>query len=326
LTSKIFSPIVSGSGVEVIHRTLSEKIKNYQLSPISPIKAMLPFCLHAYHGDANIVHTLPDIGPKVFGRTHKNVVTFHGYSIDEGYIRQQDDWKRRLYYRHFLRKKVIESVTQADSVTCVSRFLADLVLKDIGPVANLEVIHNGVDVNHFRPINQNKKSDRPFRVLFIGKLIQRKGFNLIQSLAKHFEGQIEFWAVGAGEVKSKDQHALKIMPKINHQDMPHLFQQVDALLFPSTREGLSLVIAEAMACGLPVISSDIPSIRELMIHKKGGFLCEPNNDSQFISALKKLSKSPNNCADFGDFNRQRAVNNFNAEDMVKHYSDLFNQL
>ena len=57
--------------------------------------------------------------------------------------------------------------------------------------------------------------------------------------------------------------------------MPERYGSMDILLMPSVREGFGLSIAEAMACGLPVVATNCSAIPELIDDGKGGFLCPP---------------------------------------------------
>jgi L-malate glycosyltransferase len=325
LKTKIFSPVVSGTGVEVIHKSLSKHIENYTYSPVNPTKGMLPILLKKYRGDADIIHTIPDMGPSLFGINQKNIITFHGFSTDEQFIRTQPDWKRRLYYRHFLRKKISASLEKATAVTVVSNFLAEIVQRETGYSKQIHIIHNGVNVKQFHP-NKSKNDNEIVRVLFAGKLINRKGFDTILALAQLFEGKIEFWAVGSGSKRHTSNNLLTIIPAVSHEEMPNLYQQVDALLFPSLREGFGLVIAEAMASGLPVISSNTSAIPELIVDGKGGYLCDFGDTAQLLEALTRLSKSKSNRSEFGEFNRERAIKLFDEADMIKSYNHLFNNI
>ena len=67
--------------------------------------------------------------------------------------------------------------------------------------------------------------------------------------------------------------------------MHKVYQQSDILFFPTLREGFGLVVAEAMACGLPVVTTDCSSLPELIDHGKGGYLCEPNNLEDMIGRI-----------------------------------------
>lgn len=64
---------------------------------------------------------------------------------------------------------------------------------------------------------------------------------------------------------------LKPLGRVPYDDMPKLYQNMDILLLPTVREGHSIAVLEAMACGLPVIASNVASLPEQIIHKQGGF-------------------------------------------------------
>ena len=76
------------------------------------------------------------------------------------------------------------------------------------------------------------------------------------------------------------------------RDIPGIMKDCDVFAFPSKREGLGLAGIEAMAAGLPVVSSNINGILDYMIDGQTGFMCDPNNSGAFADAILKLYKDP----------------------------------
>ena len=78
--------------------------------------------------------------------------------------------------------------------------------------------------------------------------------------------------------------------RVPHGEMPERYQQMDILLMPTVREGFGMAVAEAMACGLPVVASDCSSIPELVDDKKGGFLCPVGDTGAFADRINMLAR------------------------------------
>jgi len=105
-----------------------------------------------------------------------------------------------------------------------------------------------------------------------------------------------------------------------------IYQEADILLFPTVREGFGLAAAEAMACGLPVVATDCSSLPELIVHGKGGYLCQLGNVEEFATRINELAASPRLRREMGEFNRARVEKKFTVGRMVKEYVQLFDQI
>jgi glycosyltransferase involved in cell wall biosynthesis len=108
--------------------------------------------------------------------------------------------------------------------------------------------------------------------------------------------------------------------------MPGVYRGADLLLVTSFREGHSLAVLEAMACGLPVVAFDIPSIREQITHAEGGLLVPYGDLAALSRAVVELSEDAAMCVEMGRRNRERAVADFTVERMVQDYRDLFHSV
>jgi glycosyltransferase involved in cell wall biosynthesis len=76
---------------------------------------------------------------------------------------------------------------------------------------------------------------------------------------------------------------------VSFEEMPHRYQEMDILLMPKVREGLSLTVLEAMACALPVIVSNCSSLPEQIDDVKGGFLCPVGDVNAFARKNQLIS-------------------------------------
>jgi glycosyltransferase involved in cell wall biosynthesis len=108
--------------------------------------------------------------------------------------------------------------------------------------------------------------------------------------------------------------------------MPGLYRRMDVLLAPTVREGLSLAVAEAMACGLPVVASNCSSLPEMVVEGEGGYLCAPGDPRAFAEALAAFALDADLCSRMGAFNRARAVSLFSHARMVAEYRELFGKV
>ena len=95
---------------------------------------------------------------------------------------------------------------------------------------------------------------------------------------------------------------------------------------PTVREGFGLAIAEAMACGLPVVASNCSAIPELIDDGKGGFLCPIGDVQAFADKINLLAESPRLRLQMGEYNRAKIEQKFTLARMVKKYQALFKEV
>jgi L-malate glycosyltransferase len=322
----VYSPVVTGSGVSVIHNQLSEALKNYDTRPVDPNIALRPWKIPQYKNETyNIVHGIPDFGASYVGSNQKAVFTFHNYYLDAE-MKSFSSVAQRAFYKTMLSYYIKSALKRADSVTAVSDFTANLIRRDLD-YPNIHVIKNGVDCIKFKPREVDRKNER-IRVLFTGNITKRKGFNLLEQLSKDLPANIEI-AFTSGLRPPAHQHSYKKMTNLGsvaHREMPSVYQSADILFFPTLREGFGLSALEAMACGIPVVSTNCSSIPEVVTDKKGGFLCSPNDITDMKSKIIQLALSPSLRSDMGAFNRERALREFPIEKMLLQYEQLFSSL
>ena len=136
-------------------------------------------------------------------------------------------------------------------------------------------------------------------LLSIGELIDRKNHKvIIKALGKLQNSNIYYAICGKGPLESKlKKMAIKegISERVLflgfRKDIPELCNAADISAFPSKIEGLGLAGIEAMAAGVPLVSSNVHGILDYVIDGETGFACEPNDVRGFVKAIITLSKS-----------------------------------
>jgi len=323
----IISPMPTGNGAFVLHKILEAGIKGYRVHPYSPYReffpATLPFSLRGRQ--PSLIHTTADYGFFFKRKGIPLILTLHNFVLDSLMMRYSTILQC-THYKTDLRWFTKASLKIADVVTSVSHFSADLVKRELNYTSDICVIYNGIDTHKFTPAPAGAPDmNKTLNVLFAGNLSLRKGANLLPEIAKKLKPGIQI-GYTRGLRKCTPLPAmvnLKNLGEIAIQDMPALYQNADILLFPSVREGFGLVIAEAMACGLPVVATNASAIPELVIHGKGGFLCEIGNATDFAEKINLLAEAPELRREMGEFNRARVEKYFTQERMIREYSELF---
>ena len=104
------------------------------------------------------------------------------------------------------------------------------------------------------------------------------------------------------------------------------YNDCDIFLSPSRLESFGLSVAEAMACGKPVVTTNYSSLPELVIDGKGGFLCKMDDIKEFAEKIKYLAKDEYLMKRMGKFNRKKVLNDFSSEKMGKNYIKIYKSL
>jgi glycosyltransferase involved in cell wall biosynthesis len=278
-------------------------------------------------GGADLVHTTPDYA--VFFRTGSipMVITFQNYVLDRS-IYAYSTWLQKIHYATDLKLWTKAALKKCGSVTAVSEFTAKIVKQDLGVPKPIRVIYNGVDTNHFFPDLKNKIGKREVRVFFSGNLTIRKGAHWLGDIAKKLKSNVKiFYTQGLRTRKIyRNSPGLHSIGPVSFEKMPRRYQEMDILLMPTVREGLSLAVLEAMACGLPVLASNCSSLPEQIDQGKGGFLCPVGDVNAFAEKINLLAESIDLRREMGEYNRAKVEEMFTIEKMAAGYRELFEEV
>lgn len=325
MSVKVFSPIPRGSGASVVHKALEGHLDNYKLCAYNPKFEFFPFLLPLLcrPEEADIIHTTPDHGCFFAKRKSALVLTAHNFVLDK-FMLPHSSLLQRIHYQTDLRLFTKRSIERADEIVCVSEFTANLLLDELSIKRPLKIIHNGVDINKFKPV-EKETAQKTIKVLFAGNLTSRKGWNLMPEIAERLDENVTIqYASGLRVKTSRPVSAIfEDLGAVNYKDMPATYQQADILICPTVREGFPLVVLEAMSSGLPVVATNCSSIPELIFEGQGGFLCELGNPADFAEKINFLAKNYELRKKMGRFNRSRVEAHFSENEMLAKYETLF---
>lgn len=155
----------------------------------------------------------------------------------------------------------------------------------------------GVDLQAFYPPESSGTRQRPLRFLFLGLISARKGVPLIlEAWRKLALKDAELWLVGplTESVRAliPELPGLKVMGKFHRQDLPNLLRQCDVLAFPSYCEGFGLVLLEALASGMPIITTDATAGPDLIQDGVEGQLIPTGDLDALCEAVRNLAREP----------------------------------
>lgn len=247
------------------------------------------------------------------------LVTVHHASFSPA-LQPYKSIAQRIYHRCFAAPRETRSLQCADAIAAVSEFVADG-LRARHPSGNVEVIHHWVDTGRFRPSQPQSRAGEPFRLLFVGRPSQLKGGDMLVPLMRRlgpgFELQATVDAGTCGQMHCPDN--IHPLGRLDEDALIHAYQHCDAVLVPSRSEGFGYVALEAMACGKPVVASDVAALPEIVVHGVTGMLCGVGDVERFADACRRLAGDPGLCRNLGEAGRLRATQQFAQEALVGKY-------
>jgi colanic acid/amylovoran biosynthesis glycosyltransferase len=227
-------------------------------------------------------------------------------------------------------------VRSADAVACISDYCRDELgaLVGAGETDHLGLVRMGVDVTRFAPAAERRaaRAPGPLRLLFVGRLVPEKGpSDLLAAVARlRAAGRdLDVVVVGNGPLREQLaaevaaqglQDVVRLLGPVGQDDLPAWYEWADVFCLPSYAEGVPVVLMEAMATQLPVVTTRIAGIPELVRDGDTGLLVEPGRPELVAAAVERLAAAPAERAELGRRARRRIVEEFqpaeNAERLV----------
>jgi len=281
----------------------------------------------------DIIHThnfSPNFYGSIAGRlsgVSKIITTQHNKRFFEEFNKKRLLVFRTLYY---LNHKIV----------FVSKDAKDLAIKTINiPSRKVTVIHNGIDVNRFRPKVKDKALLNEFRIKdefiigTVGRLSKEKNIVTVLKAFKQVlkkKNNIKLLIVGDGSEKAtlvKESSRLNIDSQVifagYREDIPDLLNIMDIFVMPSLTEGISLTLLEAMATEKPVIVTKVGGNVEIIDDGYSGIFVKPGDIEGIVDKLNDLFSDPLKKRQIAFNARQKVLKDFSLESMVNKYTSLY---
>lgn len=215
----------------------------------------------------------------------------------------------------------------------ISQEVAQSVKKLYGRKISTPIIYNGIDVQRFS-IDRPKRVDRDKTILInVARFAEQKNHALlIRAFSKAVQScpNLELWLVGDGELRRDIEELVKqlgLEEKVKflgvRSDVPELLSQADIFVLSSDYEGFGLVVAEAMASGLPVIATAVAGVTEVLEGGKAGILVPPKDADALAKAIVELVKDEKRRLELSSYGKKRVSQNFDIRITVREYERLY---
>lgn len=205
--------------------------------------------------------------------------------------------------------------------------------KEADPNVEFLCIPNGVETGRFKPIE--RPENPKVKILFIGRLIPRKGFQkVVQALPRVRDlakVPFEVEVVGTGAHRPQlDELAEQLgvselihyVGQVPYEKLEISYQYADMFVLTSLSEGMPSVILEAMGCGLPIIASDVGGNNEIVKEGENGFLIKENDVELIAQQIAELVNNKELRQRMGKKSREMALQ-YDWGNIMQQYNDLY---
>jgi colanic acid/amylovoran biosynthesis glycosyltransferase len=226
------------------------------------------------------------------------VVTFHG-----GDATKDTHYRRRLVPTIYQRRCAALQ-REAALIICVAEHIREALLAQDFPASKLKVIRYGIEPE---ADSEPPRSREPPRLVFAGRFVEKKGVGYLLNAMRALERErvaVDLVLIGDGPMAEELKHQAAGLTRVRflgwlpNDEVRRAMRGALAVCVPSTAgrtgdsEGLPNVVLEAMACGVPVIGSDVGGIGEAVEHNRTGFLVAPADPPAIVAAAQRLAGDP----------------------------------
>jgi colanic acid/amylovoran biosynthesis glycosyltransferase len=240
--------------------------------------------------------------------------------------------------RRVFRQGLQETFARVSGVHCVSKaILQEAIQYGLDPT-KARIIHPAVDPDFFSPQMSDRRDASIFRIITTGSLTWVKGHECacaVVRLLKERGVPVHFEIVGDGPERQRllyTIHDLELQEdvflagQLPPEAVRQRLQNADAFVLSSLSEGISNAALEAMACGLPVATTDAGGMGEAVTDGVEGLVTPVRDSAALAAALERLWREPELRARMGAAARQRVVRDFSLPDQVAQFVELLSAL
>ncbi len=222
---------------------------------------------------------------------------------------------------------------KAHRVVALSEGLKELAQKAL-PSCEMDVIYNGIDASLFRPlVPYEERPTPPLRILCVSRLLERKGIHvLLETFSRIVTPDLTLTIVGEGNYEQRLRQLAKALNLdasvsfagyIPNEKLAQVYSEGHIFALPTEAESFGIVFAEAMACELPVIGTNIGGVPEVVREGQDGLLIPPADADALEAALLHLIEDEPLRTKMAHNARQRAETCFTWDAVVNGYEQLY---
>ncbi len=246
--------------------------------------------------------------------------------------------RKRMVFNHLMTRR-------RDRFLGVGQAVRKALIDNEGlPAERVEVVYNGINLAPFESPTSDAAavrgelglSEEDFVIIQVARLDGLKDHPTAVRTMAHLVPAVphaKLILVGEGPERAKIEPLIRELGLGEHvkllgarRDVPRLLFAADAFLLSSISEGIPLTIIEGMAARLPVVSTDVGGVREILGDPPVGLLAPSGDDEKLAEALTRLAKEPALRTKLGEQGCRRAFDMFSEQTMHARYAEIFDEV
>jgi len=264
-------------------------------------------------------------------KKYPTLITLHGYFNEEYKIQIG---VRKIIYRFFCASLERIALSKIPNIIVLSPQMHDTICKITR--SKIFMISNGIDLGFIQSIKSYEKKDYP-TIFFLGYLTKGKGVqDLITAipLVKDKVNNVKLFIGGTGpymaQLKTLVQDLnlnenVTFLGLLNDEEKFAYLKSMDIFVLPSHWESFPMVLLEAMACGKPIITTDVGGNPYAVSDRLNGFLVKPSEPSRISDCIISLLHDKNLLTKMGEESKKRSMD-FNWEIIAQKTDDVYKEI
>lgn len=275
-------------------------------------------------------------------RTNPDLILVHGYSthiwtklavaysgLKINLIHVEHNTEKYTPFRRYLTRKLDK---YTDKYICVSKGVANHLMKQGIDKSKVTTIYNGIDIEKY---NLPKEIHDIFTVGMVARFSKQKDqmtlIKAVEYLIKEKKEQLNLLLMGVGKTRKKHEeyiknHQLENNIKIIEGRFVDLITKIDTFVLATHYEGLPLVLCEAMAAKTPVIATDVPGVNEIVLDNDTGLLVKENDYIDLANSILKLKYDKSLLQKLKEKEYAFVVKDFSSSIMYINYKNIINSI
>ncbi|MEN6554375.1 MAG: glycosyltransferase family 4 protein [Methanobacterium sp.] len=287
-----------------------------------PFLPLYPFHVHIHgfvlnrlfkhlENEFDIVHIHTPLTPLI--KTSLPIVsTIHGSMVENAKGIELIDHKavgNKIFTKYFGYPLVSKLINNSKVVTTVS-VSVEKELKNYYDLDDVLITGNGVNVDKFKPTDSESKN----YVLYVGRLSHGKGlFDLLKASEELISNyDVSFIFIGKGMlfgklkkiIENKHNKSFHLLGQKSHEELIKYYQEAKLFISPSYYESGPLTLLEAMACGKPVITTNVGVAPDCIKNGENGILINPKSPNEIVKSVSMLLNDEELCEKMGENARE----------------------
>lgn len=231
-----------------------------------------------------------------------------------------------------------ELTRRAQKAACVVACNTDVAVTMQKAQANAHLIPHGVNLTRFRAAQAS--ADAPFRIVAVGRLVEKKGFDYLIHAASQLKFFFTLKIVGDGPERQRLEnlisrhglnHQVTLLGSQSHDELPQQYSDAHVVVVPSVldrrgdRDGLPNVVLEAMACARPIVATKAGAIESAVVEGNTGLLVAQRDAIAIAEALTALKENPSLQHELGRNARRHVERHYELTHCTDRFCELLEQ-